>query len=339
MTEESERPTRAEITEDETALYDRQIRLWGLDAQQRMRNASILVAGCGGLSAETCKNLVLAGIGALTLLDDAKVAEEDLGANFFLELKDIGSPRALAVSKRVQTLNPRVAINVDEGNIADKSEEYFKKFDLVCVCDGDLETLFRVNDICRKMDKKFYAAACFGFYGYIFADLNHHVFIDEWKETKSEETVIQRVKKVQDYVSLRDALAKTWHGMSARVLRRRSSPIFFGVHILWIFQQENGCLPTLDDPEHISKLKALRDELLTSKGVDPNFVDDALLEQIARSARAEISPACAVVGGMLAQDILYVLSAKGQPIWNWFAFGGMEGVGIVLRLESGGESN
>lgn len=41
--------------------YDRQIRLWGLAAQQRMANASVLVIGLRGLAAEICKNLVLAG--------------------------------------------------------------------------------------------------------------------------------------------------------------------------------------------------------------------------------------------------------------------------------------
>ena len=41
--------------------YDRQIRLWGLAAQQRMSESRILVFGLRGLPAEICKNLALAG--------------------------------------------------------------------------------------------------------------------------------------------------------------------------------------------------------------------------------------------------------------------------------------
>jgi ubiquitin-like 1-activating enzyme E1 A len=66
------------------------LRVWGVDAQKRMRAAHVLVVGTRALSAEVCKNLALAGIGALTLHDDALVTESDLGAQFFLETADIG---------------------------------------------------------------------------------------------------------------------------------------------------------------------------------------------------------------------------------------------------------
>ncbi|CAG8569070.1 31747_t:CDS:2, partial [Racocetra persica] len=80
----------AHISEDEAALYDRQIRLWGLEAQQRMRVSSILISGMRGLSNEICKNLVLAGIGSITIIDHNLVMEEDLGAQFFVTEGDIG---------------------------------------------------------------------------------------------------------------------------------------------------------------------------------------------------------------------------------------------------------
>jgi hypothetical protein len=42
-------------------IYDRSIRLWGKDSQQRIMTAKVLVVGLRSLSAEVCKNLVLAG--------------------------------------------------------------------------------------------------------------------------------------------------------------------------------------------------------------------------------------------------------------------------------------
>ena len=62
-----------EITEDEAALYDRQIRLWGVDAQRRLLSSRILLVNMQGLGAEIAKNLVLGGVHCLTLLDSNKV--------------------------------------------------------------------------------------------------------------------------------------------------------------------------------------------------------------------------------------------------------------------------
>lgn len=61
------------ITEDEAALYDRQIRLWGLDAQKRLRGAAVLLIGLGGVGAEIAKNVILSGVKSITFLDDSEV--------------------------------------------------------------------------------------------------------------------------------------------------------------------------------------------------------------------------------------------------------------------------
>jgi ubiquitin-like 1-activating enzyme E1 A len=78
------------ITEAEAAQYDRQIRLWGLEAQKRLRSSSVLVVGMQGLAAEVCKNIVLAGIRQLTVLDDKPVSGLEVGAKFLLLPNDIG---------------------------------------------------------------------------------------------------------------------------------------------------------------------------------------------------------------------------------------------------------
>lgn len=55
-----------------------------------MRNATILVIRLRGVAAEAIKNIVLAGIGKLVLVDGDVVAEEDLGAGFFFRDDDVG---------------------------------------------------------------------------------------------------------------------------------------------------------------------------------------------------------------------------------------------------------
>jgi ubiquitin-like 1-activating enzyme E1 A len=78
------------ISAEEIALYDRQIRLWGVQAQENLRKANILLVSMKALANEVAKNLVLAGIRSLTIIDHHTVTEEDLGAQFFLTQEDIG---------------------------------------------------------------------------------------------------------------------------------------------------------------------------------------------------------------------------------------------------------
>ena len=56
----------------------------------RIRNANILLINMRALGNEVAKNLVLAGIGSLTVLDAGVVAEDDLGAQFFVSDQHVG---------------------------------------------------------------------------------------------------------------------------------------------------------------------------------------------------------------------------------------------------------
>lgn len=79
------------LTTAQAAVYDRQIRLWGVEAQQRLNSAAVLVCGFNGSAAEIAKNLVLSGV-SVTLADASPVTAGDLTANFFLQETDIGQP-------------------------------------------------------------------------------------------------------------------------------------------------------------------------------------------------------------------------------------------------------
>lgn len=79
-----------ELSADEIALYDRQLRLWGIEAQNRMRRANILLITMKALGNEIAKNLVLAGIGSLTVWDSEVVTEDDVATQFFVTKDHIG---------------------------------------------------------------------------------------------------------------------------------------------------------------------------------------------------------------------------------------------------------
>ena len=64
MSEVCDSPVRREVR------YDRQLRLWGEHGQTGLESANVLIIGVNATTAELAKNLVLPGIGAITLLDD-----------------------------------------------------------------------------------------------------------------------------------------------------------------------------------------------------------------------------------------------------------------------------
>jgi ubiquitin-like 1-activating enzyme E1 A len=92
----------AGLSSDEMALYDRQIRLWGAQAQERIRSANILLISLRALGTEVAKSLTLAGVCSLTVVDDELVTEEDVGVGqFFLRAEDVGKPVSLVYTLRL----------------------------------------------------------------------------------------------------------------------------------------------------------------------------------------------------------------------------------------------
>lgn len=167
-----------ELTEQEAELYDRQIRLWGLESQKRIRAARILICGLNGLGAEVAKNIILGGVKSVTLLDHNVVGEADFCSQFLAPQSAIGQNRAEASLIRAQALNPMVEIVIDKDNVADKPDEFFHRFDVVVVIGASTPTLIRINNACRLKDVKFFAGDVWGMHGYTFADLQEHEFVE-----------------------------------------------------------------------------------------------------------------------------------------------------------------
>lgn len=167
-----------ELTEQEAELYDRQIRLWGLESQKRIRAARILICGLNGLGAEVAKNIILSGVKSVTLLDHIGVTETDFCSQFLAPQASLGSNRAEASLIRAQALNPMVEIVIDKDNVSEKPDEYFVRFDVVVIIGAPTATLVRIDNACRLKGVKFFAGDVWGMQGYTFADLQEHEFVE-----------------------------------------------------------------------------------------------------------------------------------------------------------------
>ncbi|KAI9167484.1 DNA damage tolerance protein RHC31 [Paramyrothecium foliicola] len=347
------------ISADEIALYDRQIRLWGMEAQARIQNANILLITIRALASEVAKNLVLAGIGSLTILDGAIATEADLGAQFLLSESDIGQNRAQAASVNLQKLNPRVKINVDVEGVKTKGPSYFAGFDIVIATDLDPDSFNLINTATRLNGKAFYAAGVHGMYGFIFSDLIEHDYVIERdvgnvstelkQETRTRAIIDVKTKKegskTTESVTKRE-LYSTWflasdaaglpeeYTKSKRRLRS-VTPALPCLRALWDFMQiQNGRLPSNRDDLKMftqfatSKHKALG---LPSETLKPEF-----LRSFLQNLGSEIAPVTAILGGQLAQDVINVLGRTQQPIQNMVIFDGTTMESLMYPLHPDG---
>ena len=86
--------------------------------------------------------------------------------------------RAESSLTRTQELNPMVNVTADTDNVDDKADEFFHDFDVICATCCGREALLRINRISHEKNIMFYAGDVYGYYSYMFADLNEHQYAE-----------------------------------------------------------------------------------------------------------------------------------------------------------------
>lgn len=95
--------------------YTRQIPVLTPQGQERLRRASVLIAGLGGLGSAAATYLAMAGVGRLVLVDGDRVELSNLNRQILYETGDIGRLKAEAAAEKISRLNPEVeAVPVPE---------------------------------------------------------------------------------------------------------------------------------------------------------------------------------------------------------------------------------
>ncbi|TSN39335.1 SUMO-activating enzyme subunit 1 [Bagarius yarrelli] len=302
------------ISEEEAAQYDRQIRLWGLDAQKRLRGSRVLLVGLRGLGAEVAKNLILAGVKALTLLDHEQVTEESRRAQFLIPVDADGQNQATASLERAQFLNPMVEVKADTDQVESKPDDFFLQFDAPRRATQCVFNLALRISISKQEKPKVVKSS---------EESNDGPEVKKPKIDLNETTM---VKKTSSFCSLKEALEVDWTTEEAQRIFKRTPPDYFLLQVLLKFRTDKGRDPhSASFAEDSQLLLQIRDDLLESMGVNPELLHD----NFASYCFSEMAPVCAVVGGVLGQEIVKALSQRDAPHRNFFFFDGLKGNGIV----------
>jgi molybdopterin/thiamine biosynthesis adenylyltransferase len=101
-----------EFTREELLRYNRQIIIpeIGEDGQRKIRDASVFVAGIGGLGSISSYYLTAAGIGHLRIVDRDKVDYGNLNRQIIHWTSDIGEWKPVSAHKKLENLNPNCSI-------------------------------------------------------------------------------------------------------------------------------------------------------------------------------------------------------------------------------------
>nr|AEG76895.1 putative SUMO-activating enzyme 1A transcript 1 [Linum usitatissimum] len=301
-----------QLTEQETALYDRQIRVWGADAQRRLSKSHILVYGMKGTIAEFCKNIVLAGVGSVTLMDDRAVTEEALASNFLIPRdENVYSGRSLAelCCDSLKEFNPMVRVSVEKG--------------------WGFLTLTNVSDICCSSFNVLAKLSDLVTMGFQFFEKFDVIVISCCPlATKKAKADGLAAEYEIPYPSFQEAINAPWGS-----LHRKTSKLYFAMRVIERFEEANNRNPGNLSSEDVPAVLQFKRQLCEAQSVSEALVPDTLLERLVMGS-IEFPPVCAIVGGILGQEVIKAISGKGDPLKNFFYFDVVDGKGVIEDIST-----
>ncbi|CAM4314027.1 HesA/MoeB/ThiF family protein [Gillisia hiemivivida] len=144
--------------------YDRQIKLdeVGVSGQEKLRNASILIVGVGGLGCPAAQYLAGAGVGKIGLMDHDKVSITNLHRQVLYNEDDIGKSKALVAKEKLQQLNSEIElVAIEKALTIENSEKLFSQYDLILDGTDNFETKYLINDACILTGKPWVYASIY----------------------------------------------------------------------------------------------------------------------------------------------------------------------------------
>jgi len=86
------------LSKEETQIYDRQLRLWGVQSQQRLQQSKVALIGLNAVLSEIAKNIILAGLNELTIFDWVTVKPRHTIPHLFLDPRTAVGQNVRAIS-------------------------------------------------------------------------------------------------------------------------------------------------------------------------------------------------------------------------------------------------
>jgi sulfur-carrier protein adenylyltransferase/sulfurtransferase len=158
----------ASLTANEVARYSRHLIMpeVGMEGQKRLKAASVLLIGAGGLGSPLGLYLAAAGVGRIGLVDFDVVDFSNLQRQILHGTPDVGRPKLHSARDRLQAINPEVKLDLYETRLTSTNAlQIFEPYDIVIDGTDNFQTRYLVNDACVLLKKPNVYGSIFRFDG------------------------------------------------------------------------------------------------------------------------------------------------------------------------------
>ena len=157
-----------ELSPDEIARFSRHLILpeVGMEGQKRLKGASVLCVGTGGLGSPLLLYLAAAGVGRLGIVDFDVVDHSNLQRQVIHGTSWVGKPKIESAKARIHEINPHCQVDLYETALTSKNAlEIIRPYDIVCDGTDNFPTRYLVNDACVLLGKPNVYGSIFRFEG------------------------------------------------------------------------------------------------------------------------------------------------------------------------------
>lgn len=168
MIVEIDRKMMTQHKDEENQRYARQIVLpgVGVEGQEKLRSASVLVVGCGGLGSPVCLYLAAAGVGTLGLIDFDRVEASNLQRQILHGTAMLGQSKLKSAVARLHDLNPDVKMSLYDGRMTVSTGlDWACNYDLIVDASDNYETRYASNEVAFRLGKPVVVGAVSQFAG------------------------------------------------------------------------------------------------------------------------------------------------------------------------------
>ena len=146
----------SELTRDEVQRYSRHLIMpeVGVEGQRKLKAASVVCIGAGGLGSPAAMYLAAAGIGTLGIVDFDVVDASNLHRQIIYGTPDVGKRKLDAARDRITAMNGAVKVVLHEAALTSKNAlDVLKDYDVVLDGTDNFQTRYLVNDACVLLGK------------------------------------------------------------------------------------------------------------------------------------------------------------------------------------------
>jgi sulfur-carrier protein adenylyltransferase/sulfurtransferase len=163
-----EQGTLPELSGDEVKRYSRHLIMpeVGMEGQRKLKAASVLCIGAGGLGSPAAMYLAAAGIGKIGIVDFDVVDFSNLQRQIIHGTPDVGRAKLASAKDRLNALNPNVQVETyDEALSSENAMRLFAPYDVILDGTDNFPTRYLVNDACVLSGKPNAYGSIFRFEG------------------------------------------------------------------------------------------------------------------------------------------------------------------------------